>query len=243
MAFFKTTRDQLKANAFVSNLEFAKARFRPASVSEAAWHVQRAFEAMEKMRRADAGYILSREGWLYAADICFKLAGSFAQAKEDRVAGLCSFMYQWTLWNEDQIAEGGVISKVRSVLSPEFEKHQRSSEPRYKEQEDVEDNAEIRIQTALDTQATTLDLSELELTRVPESLAELTRLQTLSICHTRLTSLPQNLGELTSLQELYIYGNQLASLPESICNFDLPEKDFRWIQPTDELARLTWCAG
>jgi hypothetical protein len=221
MAFFKTSRDQLKANDFLSNLELAKATFQPNDFYRATLHINWAYDALLKMRRARAGYVISREGWLYASDICFELANGFSQVKEGRLSDLCLFMYQWALWSEDQIGEGGVLSRVRSSLGPR-DGNRRSPEPQFMEPEfeeaDLEDDAETRIKAALDNHAVGLDLSDLELTSVPESFAMLRSLQTLSICRTPLASLPETIGNLTDLKELYIYDNQLTSLPESIGN-------------------------
>jgi hypothetical protein len=218
MAFFKTTRDQLKTNAFISNLEFAKTLFRPNDFSRAGLHVQWAFQAVQKIKKAKAGYILAREGWLYAAGICHDLATAFSQAKANRLSGICWFMHTWALWNEDQIGEGGVSSKVRSVISPGISR-QSIREPEYHEEpEPAVIDTETRIQMALDSQAVTFGLSGSEHTSVPDSIGKLAKLQTLSITATLLTSLPETLGELTALQELYIYNNRLTTLPASIGN-------------------------
>lgn len=92
MAFFKATRDQLKANAFVSNLEFAKAKFRPNDLGAATLHIKWAFEATKKMQEAKAGYIFSRQGWLYAADLCFTLFNMLSEVGQHRLAHTCFFI-------------------------------------------------------------------------------------------------------------------------------------------------------
>jgi internalin A len=53
-----------------------------------------------------------------------------------------------------------------------------------------------------------------QLSTLPESLGSLTALQVLSIGYNQFTTLPKSLGSLTALQELYLYKNQLSTLPE-----------------------------
>ena len=77
-------------------------------------------------------------------------------------------------------------------------------------------DAAERIDKALRLGATKLDLSFMELTELPESLAQLVQLQSLSLVINRLTALPEWLGELTQLQSLRLSRNHLTTLPESI---------------------------
>jgi HEAT repeat protein len=76
--------------------------------------------------------------------------------------------------------------------------------------------AQARIQQALRTRDTTLDLSDLGLTAVPDSLRDLTHLTVLNLMGNRLTTLPDWLAELTELVELNLEGNRLAVLPDWI---------------------------
>ena len=76
--------------------------------------------------------------------------------------------------------------------------------------------AEARIHAALREQRTMLDLPGMGLTSLPETFANLTRLQTLVLNDNRLTSMPESLGELTRLKILDLSRNQLTSLPESL---------------------------
>ena len=78
--------------------------------------------------------------------------------------------------------------------------------------------AEKKIEEALGTGATRLDLSSMKLTELPKSLGQLTQLQELDINDNRLTALPESLGRLIKLQELSVYGNQLTGTPESLEN-------------------------
>jgi len=83
---------------------------------------------------------------------------------------------------------------------------------------------EEKIQEALDTNATELDLSFMRLTTLPESIGNLTNLKTLEVQKNQLTTLPDSIGNLTNLKELYVYDNKLTTLPESIGNLTNLEK-------------------
>jgi hypothetical protein len=74
MAFFKTTRDQLKANALVSHLEFAQQFFRPVDMWRSEHHLKAAQKALGVVRQANAEYILSDRGWQYVAQLAVRLA-------------------------------------------------------------------------------------------------------------------------------------------------------------------------
>src|SRR5688572_1279765 len=54
-----------------------------------------------------------------------------------------------------------------------------------------------------------------KLTKLPESLGQLTHLQSLKLYNNQLTALPEWLGQLMQLQELGLSSNQLTALPES----------------------------
>ena len=66
------------------------------------------------------------------------------------------------------------------------------------------------------TRLQSLKLSGNQLLTLPESLGQLSRLRLLDLSHNRLTTLPESLGELKQLQQLYLTHNQLTSLPESL---------------------------
>lgn len=66
------------------------------------------------------------------------------------------------------------------------------------------------------TQLGILDISSNELTELPEFISRLTLLQNLDIADNKLTELPEAIGQLTQLQTLQICQNQLIKLPESI---------------------------
>ncbi len=116
MAFFKTMRDQLKVNALVSHLEFAKARWSPNLVS-ATMHLEGAHKAMEKVKQARAEYILSRSGWVYVIELCEALGKLSREACREELVRICLSVYRWALENEDRIGEGGFLSEARAAVA------------------------------------------------------------------------------------------------------------------------------
>ncbi|ODG97604.1 hypothetical protein A4S05_12975 [Nostoc sp. KVJ20] len=78
--------------------------------------------------------------------------------------------------------------------------------------------AEQRIEKARREGAVELELSDMELTEIPEAIASLTQLQQLDLSHNELTALPEALAFLTQLQELNLSENQLTELPEAIAS-------------------------
>ncbi|MGD1930099.1 MAG: COR domain-containing protein [Leptolyngbyaceae cyanobacterium] len=76
--------------------------------------------------------------------------------------------------------------------------------------------AEKKIAEALQTRATGLDLSDMRLTALPESLGQLTQLRMLNLRNNQLTALPESMGQLTQLRSLTLTANQLTTLPESL---------------------------
>jgi internalin A len=76
--------------------------------------------------------------------------------------------------------------------------------------------AEKRIKKANSTAAVSLDLSNLGLDTLPDSISQLINLKYLYISGNQLTALPDSFEQLTNLQSLYIFDNQLTALPDSI---------------------------
>ena len=66
--------------------------------------------------------------------------------------------------------------------------------------------------------ATTLNLSDLKLTKLPKAIASLTQLQQLYLHNNQLTKLPEAIASLTQLQQLHVHNNQLTELPEAIAS-------------------------
>jgi hypothetical protein len=85
-------------------------------------------------------------------------------------------------------------------------------------QDDGYAEAQRRIDEALASGATELDLSGLGLTKLPDSIGQLMNLQNLDVNDNRLTMLPDNIGQLTNLYHLKLINNQLQTLPDSIGN-------------------------
>jgi internalin A len=76
--------------------------------------------------------------------------------------------------------------------------------------------AKQRIQQAILTEATALDLSFLELTAVPAELGQLVNLTELDLSANQLTAVPAELGQLVNLTELDLSANQLTAVPAEL---------------------------
>src|SRR5205807_5990757 len=61
-----------------------------------------------------------------------------------------------------------------------------------------------------------LDLSQSDITQLPEELGQLASLQELSLSGNQLTHIPAELGQLASLQELSLSDNQLTHIPPEL---------------------------
>lgn len=79
-------------------------------------------------------------------------------------------------------------------------------------------NIESRIQTSLQKNEVTLDLSSLLLSELPDSIAQLNNLQYLNIAHNNLKVLPDTIGNLIHLKGLDISGNEITNLPDVLKN-------------------------
>jgi internalin A len=82
--------------------------------------------------------------------------------------------------------------------------------------DDTYRQAEERIERARQEKATELDLSDLGLTELPDSVGQLTQLQSLDVGVNQLTTLPEWLRELTRPMELHLEGNPNLGLPIEI---------------------------
>ena len=76
--------------------------------------------------------------------------------------------------------------------------------------------ARERIKKAVKSGATTLDLTDLELSTLPPQIARLANLQTLCLSFNQLSTLPPEIARLTNLQHLDLRNNQLSTLPPEI---------------------------
>jgi len=63
-----------------------------------------------------------------------------------------------------------------------------------------------------------LDLTDQGLSRLPDSLFQLTDLQMLHLSLNYLCELPREIGLITSLQQIHLDNNELTHLPREICN-------------------------
>ena len=81
-----------------------------------------------------------------------------------------------------------------------------------------EEEALARIESAQRDGATSLDLSELGLTVMPDAIGNLAALQSLDLGDNQLTTLPDAIGNLAALTKLYLLNNQLTALPDATEN-------------------------
>jgi internalin A len=73
-----------------------------------------------------------------------------------------------------------------------------------------------RIEEAKVSGAVTLDLSDLNLSGLPDSLARLANLQNLKLSNNQIRALPDSIAQLANLQYLDLSNNQISAIPDSI---------------------------
>ncbi len=78
------------------------------------------------------------------------------------------------------------------------------------------EEAEKKILQALTNKSTELDLSQLDLQSLPDSIWQLSQLQVLHLSNTSLQRLPDTIGQLSQLQVLLLVGTPLQQIPDSI---------------------------
>jgi hypothetical protein len=100
-----------------------------------------------------------------------------------------------------------------------------------------------RIDFVRKSNDTSLNLSDLGLTKVPPEIGQLTQLQHLNLDVNPLTTLPPEIGQLTQLQVLYLSSTSLRTLPSEIGQLinlqALYLLDNQLIELPPEIARLT----
>lgn len=79
-----------------------------------------------------------------------------------------------------------------------------------------EDEARARIETLHRDREAFLDLSNLELTALPNETGNLTALGSLNLYQNQLTALPNEIGNLAALETLNLGVNRLTALPREI---------------------------
>ena len=103
--------------------------------------------------------------------------------------------------------------------------------------------AERKIAKALKEGAAKLDLSFMELTEIPEAIANLTQLQQLNLSYNKIKEIPEAITNLTQLQSLDLYNTQITAIPEEIAkltqlqSLNLPNNQITEIP--EEIAKLT----
>jgi internalin A len=79
-----------------------------------------------------------------------------------------------------------------------------------------EQEALRRIDAAELSGALVLNLSDLGLTAIPDSLSRLINLKGLDLSRNQITAIPDSLSRFTNLQLLHLAGNQITAIPESL---------------------------
>lgn len=99
-----------------------------------------------------------------------------------------------------------------------------------------------RIEEVRRTNVSSLDLSELSLTAVPETLGQLTNLEVLNLSTNAITAIPDSLAQLTNLKVLKLSNNLITSIPDSLAQIaNLQSLDLRFNKVgviPDSLAQL-----
>lgn len=85
-------------------------------------------------------------------------------------------------------------------------------------QDQINIEAVKRIEKIKSSGAKELNLSNLSLVQIPETLKNQTHLVSLAISHNQLTDIPEWIGNFTELVDLKLAGNKLFKLPESMKN-------------------------
>ena len=91
-------------------------------------------------------------------------------------------------------------------------------------QESKLDEAQMRIQLCLERKVTSIDLSDLGLSKVPDEIKNLTYLRSINLSENCIKELPDFIGSFTSLENLNIGYNKLSFLPEIVGNLNSLEK-------------------
>ena len=91
---------------------------------------------------------------------------------------------------------------------------------------DLSDNQLTRLPEAIAqlSNLRELDLGNNQLTRLPEAIAQLSNLRVLDLSYNQLTTLPEAIAQLSHLSWLYLSNNQLTTLPEAIKQLSQLEK-------------------
>lgn len=87
---------------------------------------------------------------------------------------------------------------------------------RRKKKSDQPSDVSALIEEARKSRAIELNLSIKGLTKLPESIGQLTQLRTLALFGNKLTELPDFIGQLTQLSSLHVNENDIKILPESL---------------------------
>ena len=106
MAFFKESRAQMKAEALMSQLEYANKLFDPKDMFRAKFHLRAAQKALTGLRKIHGEYVLSAKGWEYVAQLGFTLKTSSEVHGFGEVALDCNHIAEYAvlMMNQSKVA-------------------------------------------------------------------------------------------------------------------------------------------
>jgi Leucine-rich repeat (LRR) protein len=79
--------------------------------------------------------------------------------------------------------------------------------------------AEGRIAEARESGSLNLNLSYLQLTKIPPQIAQLSQLKRLDLDNNQIVTIPDAITQLSNLQYLYLFNNQIVEIPDAIAQF------------------------
>jgi hypothetical protein len=97
MAFFKQSRDQMKMEKLMSQLECAKQFFNPKDKFRSEFHLGQAMKALAEVRKAEAEYLLTAKGWRYIAELCLQLKTVSDVSDFEQMARDCAYIGDYAI--------------------------------------------------------------------------------------------------------------------------------------------------
>ena len=95
--FFKESRDQMKVEKLMSQLESAKQLFDPKSNYRSEFHLGHALKALAAVRNAEADYVLTAKGWAYIAELCAHLKTLSDVSGFEQMSRDCSYVGEYAI--------------------------------------------------------------------------------------------------------------------------------------------------
>lgn len=112
--FFKGLRDQLKASALVTHLEYALLSLKRNELWSTKSHLSDACKALTALRKADAEEQLTFEGWRHVSELCFELTRILASENQKDLVGDATYILEFSSRRLDE--SGGFPDQLRRSL-------------------------------------------------------------------------------------------------------------------------------